>query len=129
MISISKAPAEATRSGWYEILPRGPAPRALEHHLCADWVIVGAGFAGLTAAHRIVSKRPEDTVVVLDAQPVGWGASGRNSGFIIDLPHHLQSSDYSGNNDQREIRQNRFAIDYVRDMVSEFGLEQQVSER
>ena len=82
--------------------------------MVADWVIVGAGFTGLSAAHRIATRNPDDTVVVLDAQPVGWGAAGRNSGFMIDLPHHLQSSDYSCDHDQLEIRQNRFAIDYAK---------------
>ena len=90
--------------------------------MVADWVIVGAGFTGLSAAHRIATRNPDDTVVVLDAQPVGWGAAGRNSGFMIDLPHHLQSSDYSGDHDQLEIRQNRFAIDYAKALADEFDL-------
>ena len=90
--------------------------------MVADWAIVGAGFTGLSAAHRIATRNPGDTVVVLDAQPLGWGAAGRNSGFMIDLPHNLQSSDYSGDHDLREIRQNRFAIDYAKSLVNEFGL-------
>lgn len=46
----------------------------------ADVCIVGAGFAGLTAALELT--RAGRSVVVLDAQAVGWGASGRNGGFV-----------------------------------------------
>ncbi|MGO4676627.1 NAD(P)/FAD-dependent oxidoreductase [Bosea sp. 2YAB26] len=46
----------------------------------ADVCIVGAGFAGLTTALELT--RAGRSVVVLDAQAVGWGASGRNGGFV-----------------------------------------------
>lgn len=46
----------------------------------ADVCIVGAGFAGLTAALELT--RAGRSVVLLDAQAVGWGASGRNGGFV-----------------------------------------------
>jgi len=46
-----------------------------------DFVIVGAGFTGLAAAHQL-SKRRADCLV-LDANRVGWGASGRNGGMAV----------------------------------------------
>ena len=46
----------------------------------AEICIVGAGFAGLTTALELT--RAGRSVVVLDAQAVGWGASGRNGGFV-----------------------------------------------
>lgn len=53
----------------------------------ADCVIVGAGFTGLACAHRLATLRPEWSIVVLDAMRVGDGASGRNSGFVMDVGH------------------------------------------
>lgn len=45
----------------------------------ADVAVIGAGFTGLTAALHLAEAG--ETVVVLEAQTPGWGASGRNGGF------------------------------------------------
>lgn len=46
----------------------------------ADVCIVGGGFAGLTTALEL--QRAGRSVVLLEAETVGWGASGRNGGFV-----------------------------------------------
>ncbi|MBL0404485.1 FAD-binding oxidoreductase [Microvirga aerilata] len=46
----------------------------------ADMCIVGGGLAGLTAAEKLA--RSGRSVVLLEAQRVAWGASGRNGGFV-----------------------------------------------
>ncbi len=47
--------------------------------LSADVAIIGAGFTGLSAALHLAQDGAD--VIVLEAQDVGWGASGRNGGF------------------------------------------------
>ncbi len=47
----------------------------------ADLVIVGAGYTGLWTALRAVERQPGLRVVLLEAERVGWAASGRNGGF------------------------------------------------
>ena len=47
----------------------------------ADVCIVGAGLAGLSAAIELADRGY--SVIVLEAESVGWGASGRNGGQII----------------------------------------------
>jgi glycine/D-amino acid oxidase-like deaminating enzyme len=47
----------------------------------ADVVVVGAGYAGLMAGHEVASRGRH--AVVLDAGPLGWGASSRNGGMVI----------------------------------------------
>lgn len=56
-----------------------PRP-SLEGTVAADVAIVGGGLAGLTAALDLA--RSGRSVVVLEAERVGWGASGRNGGFV-----------------------------------------------
>ena len=53
-----------------------PAVGRLEADVC----IVGGGLAGLTAAEKLA--RSGRSVVLLEAQRVAWGASGRNGGFV-----------------------------------------------
>jgi gamma-glutamylputrescine oxidase len=48
----------------------------------ADVCIVGAGFTGISAALELVERG--FSVVVLEAARVGWGASGRNGGQIVN---------------------------------------------
>jgi gamma-glutamylputrescine oxidase len=63
---------------------------ALDETIEADVCIIGGGLAGLTAALHLA--RAGKSVVVLEAQSIGWGASGRNGGFVspgfaTDLDH------------------------------------------
>lgn len=118
-------PADLRRSGWYALLPEPAAPRILEGSRNADWVIVGAGFAGLAAARRLAQLAPNDRIVVLDAQRIGWGAAGRNSGFMIDLPHELSSENYAGGLEQdlKRIRMNRAGIAFAAEAAAEYGLD------
>ncbi|MFE3458980.1 NAD(P)/FAD-dependent oxidoreductase [Nocardiopsis aegyptia] len=50
-----------------------------------DLVIVGGGLTGLWAAHQAVVEDPGRSVTVLEAEHVGYGASGRNGGWMSTL--------------------------------------------
>ena len=115
-------------SGWLGVLPGRSPSAALEADIEADYCIVGAGFAGLSAARRILQLDSNASVVILEASAVASGPAGRNSGFMIDLPHLLSSSSYAGqaDSDQRDIRLNRNAIEFVRNRVTEYGLPEEV---
>ena len=126
-MSIRKAlrtPSDIHGSGWYRLLPSPPPPKILEGRQKADWVIVGAGFAGLSAARRLSQLLPGERIIVLEAQRVGWGAAGRNSGFMIDLPHELSSENYAGGleHDLKQIRMNRAGIAFAAAAAAEYGL-------
>ena len=84
-------------SGWFAILPPPQAVNRLQGHHTADWVVVGAGVTGLAAARRLAELDPEAHIILLDEYRVGYGASGRNSGFIIDTPHLTEQLDAVAN--------------------------------
>jgi glycine/D-amino acid oxidase-like deaminating enzyme len=96
MTKITSLPADDDSCGWFlTSRPRTPAP-AHQGHTAAPWVIVGAGFTGLAAARQLASHFPDEQIILLDAQQVGFGTSGRNAGFAIDLPHDIGAEDYIG---------------------------------
>ena len=49
-----------------------------------DWLIVGAGYTGLSAARKLSELHPSQKIIIVDAQLAGEGASGRNSGYLVD---------------------------------------------
>jgi len=117
-------PRHTGPAAWNAILPaQGPAT-PLEGDATADFAVIGAGFAGLSAARRLTQLVPGARVAVLEAGRVAEGAAGRNSGFMIDLPHELTSEDYAGVGDDRAlIALNRMAQDFGRDAVEEYGID------
>ncbi|GAW34315.1 gamma-glutamylputrescine oxidoreductase [Roseovarius sp. A-2] len=111
-------------AAWNAILPAQGAATPLEGDATADFAVIGAGFAGLSAARRLTQLAPNARIAVLDAGRVAEGAAGRNSGFMIDLPHELTSEDYAGAGDDRAmIALNRLAQDFGRDAVADYGID------
>ena len=78
------------RPFWLAALPpRDPAP-PLSGIVAADLCIVGGGFTGLWAALHAKADDPAREVVLLEADTIGFGASGRNGGFVMSsLTHGL----------------------------------------
>lgn len=64
--------------GWLE-RPDDPQP-PLEDEVSADAIIVGAGFAGLSTSLELAARGAK--VVVLERDFAGFGASGRNAGYL-----------------------------------------------
>ena len=99
-MSKIKLPKNPGITGWKEILPKRKFNPKLSDHINADYLIIGGGFAGLSAARRLNQINKEATIVLLEACEIGEGPAGRNSGFMIDLPHNLASDDYVGSHDK-----------------------------
>jgi glycine/D-amino acid oxidase-like deaminating enzyme len=77
-------------SPWLDDAP--PRRPALSGDARADVVIVGAGFTGLWTALALLEREPTLDVVVLEAECVGFGGSGRNGGFVDpSLTHGLEN--------------------------------------
>ena len=71
-----------------------PAHPTLTGEHTADLVIVGGGYAGLWTVVLAKERDPERTVVLLEAETIGWAASGRNGGFVeASLTHGRQNGE------------------------------------
>tara|TARA_Y100000287_G_C13977245_1_gene236315 strand:+ start:260 stop:574 length:315 start_codon:yes stop_codon:yes gene_type:complete len=58
--------------------------QSLSSDLKCEWVIIGAGYTGLSAARKLGQLYPNQKIFLVDAQLAGEGASSRNSGYLVD---------------------------------------------
>ena len=73
---------ELIRKSYYEATVTRPAASpSLAGSVAADVCVVGGGYAGLSAALELAQRGY--SVALLEAQQVGWGASGRNGGQAL----------------------------------------------
>ena len=66
---------------WAATAAAAPPTTPLDGHITVDVAVIGAGFAGLSAALHVAEAGR--SVAVLEAQEVGHGGAGRNNGQVI----------------------------------------------
>lgn len=65
---------------------------ALEGEIDCDIAIIGGGFSGLWSAYHLIVKDPSLRICVFEAEEIGFGASGRNGGWVsADYPVDLST--------------------------------------
>jgi len=80
------------QSIWPAITPPPVSTTPLEGSTAADVALIGAGFLGLVTALRLAEAGV--SVAVLEADEPGYGASGRNTGFVVpSLKSHIRPPD------------------------------------
>lgn len=90
----------------------------------ADVCVIGGGLAGLTAALKLA--RSGRKVVLLEAQRVAWGASGRNGGFVsAGYATGLSSIERRVGKDQAKelFRLSMEGVDIIRRNIDELGID------
>lgn len=71
-------------SHWWQQIGT-PSPRApLDGDISADVAIVGGGYTGLWTAYYLKKSQPDLRVVVAEQRHIGYGASGRNGGWLTN---------------------------------------------
>lgn len=125
MAKISSLPADDAACGWYHTSAPRQARPAHTGDKTTRWAVVGAGFTGLAAARQLALNFPDDEVVLIEAQEVGFGTSGRNAGFAIDLPHDIGADDYIGDIGiaKSTLALNRLGQQILHAQVQEHGID------
>ena len=123
-MSKIKLPKNPGITGWKEILPKRKVNQKHSDNISADYLIIGGGFAGLSAARRLNQINKDAKIALLEACEIGEGPAGRNSGFMIDLPHNLASDDYLGSleKDREQTLINRSAIEFAKSASEEYEM-------
>jgi glycine/D-amino acid oxidase-like deaminating enzyme len=82
--------ASARGSVWLDLTrqeyppPSGP--------VTCDLLVIGGGYTGLWSALHATRRHPDRRVVLIEADRVGWAASGRNGGFVdASLTHGYEN--------------------------------------
>jgi glycine/D-amino acid oxidase-like deaminating enzyme len=70
-----------------------------------DVALVGGGFTGLWSAYLLLKENPDLRVAILEANAIGYGASGRNGGFCMTKVHNslTQLAEAVGDEEARKI--------------------------
>ena len=126
--TVKSLPRQPGPAAWNEILGTAPQYDEARGDLTADWLIIGGGFAGLSAAKRLGELRGGDSIILLEAGRIAAGPAGRNSGFMIDLPHELGGDDgYVGSVafDKKQIGLNRHAQAFAKANAIEYDMPQE----
>ena len=66
-----------------DLIPRTNIKTINSNEDC-DWLIIGAGYTGLSAVRKLGQLYPNQKIILVDAQLAGEGASSRNSGYLVD---------------------------------------------
>ncbi|WP_241127851.1 NAD(P)/FAD-dependent oxidoreductase [Novosphingobium terrae] len=96
MLPIDALPQDDPTPGWFHTSQKRTPKPPLQGNASARFAVIGGGFTGLAAARQLAQNFPNDTVILIEGQQVGFGTSGRNAGFLIDVPHDISSPDYIG---------------------------------
>lgn len=110
---------------WYATAAAPPAMQPLGGDVKADVCVVGGGYTGLTTALELAKKGV--SVVVLEAQEVGFGGSGRNAGHCTPTFTHYELPDIRRLLGEpwaeRLIARQTRANDRVSAMIRDYGID------
>ena len=88
MPKVRRIPSHHDSNGWWGILDEAPARPALNGKVRVDTAIIGGGICGVSVASRLAELCPSDEICLIEAERVGYGASGRNAGFLQNMHSH-----------------------------------------
>jgi glycine/D-amino acid oxidase-like deaminating enzyme len=125
MTTATTFPSYQASSGWNDLLAkRTPLTRAPAEKYF-DAIVIGAGVTGLAAARRMAEIEPQARILLVDASTIGEGSSGRNSGFLINLPHNTGMSGHGSPVAvaKKQIALYNTGLDWLKSLIDRHGID------
>ena len=110
--------------GWTNQLPERSNIKLLDQDIYCDYLIVGAGYTGLSAARKLSDIKKDKKIVLIDAQLAGEGGSSRNSGYLVDT---TLNDGFTSNSDKenyvKKTKIYQLGIEAVRKFIKEYQVD------
>jgi len=98
--------------------------KTLQSNDDCEWLIIGAGYTGLSAARKLGKLYPNQKIILVDAQLAGEGASSRNSGYLVDT---TLNDGFTSNKELRNYKKKtdiyELGIKFVKKFINEHQVE------
>ena len=112
------------RCAWINDLNIRNNIKTLDSNKDCEWLIIGAGYTGLSAARKLGQLHPNQKIILVDAQLAGEGASGRNSGYLVDTTlNDGFTSNKELKNYQKKAKIYELGISSVKKFVKEYQVD------
>ncbi len=112
------------KCSWINDLNTRSNIKNLEKNEDCEWLIVGAGYTGLSAARKLGQLYPNQKILLVDAQLAGEGASSRNSGYLVDTTlNDGFTSNKELDNYKKKADIYRLGIDSVKRFIKEYQVD------
>ena len=109
---------------WINDLDKRSNIKNLSIDRSCDWLIIGAGYTGLSAARKLSEIHPGQKIIIVDAQLAGEGASGRNSGYLVDTTlNDGFTSNKKLSNYKKKTDIYKLGIDAVKKFIKEYQVD------
>jgi glycine/D-amino acid oxidase-like deaminating enzyme len=105
-----------------DLIPRTNIKTLRSNEDC-EWLVIGAGYTGLSAARKLAQLYPNQKIILVDAQLAGEGASSRNSGYLVDT---TLNDGFTSNKDLDNYKKKTDIYDLGINTVKKFISEYQV---
>jgi len=110
--------------GWLQQLPKRINIKTLNKDLISDYLIIGAGYTGLSTARKLSEIDNSKKIIIIDAQLAGEGGSSRNSGYLVDT---TLNDGFTSNKDlknyKKKVKIYDLGIKAVRKYVKEYQVD------
>jgi glycine/D-amino acid oxidase-like deaminating enzyme len=124
MHEVKLFPAELGPSGWFETSSHkkhrfNDTEEILDKY---DFVVVGGGYGGFGAAWRFAELNPDARIAVFEAITIGNNDSGKNAGFLIDVPHAFGTDTSTIEEKKWNVKLYETSINKIRSIIRQHDL-------